>query len=205
MATVDNGGKGPHRSAEVNSEARLLVSAVTSTEADHNADKGNRWNINTGDITVTNATKLTLIYIKNTHATQPLFVTACVYNLGATTGGGGDVILTVVRNPASASDIAANANDCDIISNQNYGNTGSFAGVAYKGAVGETVAPATGERDGDSISTRSAANTGRIAIQLGAIVLTPGQSISLDYTPPVGNTSQVVQVALPCFFQDIVV
>ncbi len=192
-------GTGDGFSAEVNAEKRLVTSAVTSTESDHNADKGNKFNVNTGDITITDAVKFTALYIKN-NSDDPIFITAVIYNLGTTASGSGDVKIDVIRNP-TAGDIVTNANDCEMISNQNFGSSLTFTGDAFKGAEGETVVS-----DGEiSISTRSASATGRIVVSLGALVLKKGSSIAINYTPPTGNTSQTVQFAVSSFFQDIVV
>jgi len=196
MKIEDNTGDG--FGLRINKENRIFASSVTSTESDHNADKGNKYNMNTGDITVTNATETTVFYMRNDND-HPVFITALIYNLGATTGGGGDVVIDVIKNPLTG-DIIDNANAVEMNSNQNFGDTSVFTGGVYKGATGETLV------DGSkTISTRSASNTGRIFISLGAMILAKGSSMAINYTAPTGNTSQTIQVAASCFIQDIVV
>ena len=63
--------------------------------------------------------------------------------------------------------------------------------LCYKGATSEGVFT-----DGViTIPTRSASNTGRIVMSLGAIILPKGASLGIDYTPPTSNSSQIVQFA----------
>ena len=76
-----------------------------------------------------------------------------------------------------------------------------FNGDAFKGATAET-ASSGGTK---SRSIRSADNTGIIVQEVGAIILEKGSTLSIDYTPPTSNTSQIVQFSVEAFFQDIVV
>ena len=82
----------------------------------------------------------------------------------------------------------------------NYSSTNIMTGLFYKGATGET---ALGGSDGVAISTRSAANTGRIFISLGAMTLPKGTALGIDYTPATSNTSQICQFAIACHIRDI--
>jgi hypothetical protein len=181
--------------AKVDSNKRLNTATITETESDHSCDASiaERYNVNTGDLTLTNATKTSVLYIKNT-GTYPIIITSLIYNLGATTSGTGDVLIEVIRNP-TLGDIVTNANNVQIgttsNANQNFGSANSMTGLFYKGASGETAFT-----DGAvSISTRSAANTGRIVITLGTLTISKGSSIGINYTPPTSNTSQKVQFA----------
>lgn len=195
---IKNGATGD--TAKVNPLGYLKVVAVTEPLIDHACDTGiaQKFNINTGDITLTSASKTSLLYIKNTSTLGDLVVTALIYNLGNSTGGSGDVKIDILRNP-TAGDIITNANNVavgtGVEANQNFGAANVLTGQFYKGASGET--PFT---DGSiSIATRSASMTGRIVITLGAVTIPAGSSLGVDYTPPSGNTSQTVQVAASCF------
>lgn len=183
--------------AHVDVNQHLHVESVTREEKDQAAKFGWKFNINTGDITITNSTKITALYIKNT-GDYDLVISTLIYNLGNTASGTGDVLIEVKRNP-TAGDIITNANNCDVgagvSANQNFGSTETMTGLFYKGAQGET---AVSGGDGVSISTRSASNTGRLIISLGAVELPKGSALSVDYTPPGSNTSQIVQFAAAC-------
>lgn len=183
---------------EINEENRALASAVTSTECEHNTDKGNSFTINTGDITLTDATETTLLYILN-ESDDPIFIPRINLYPGASTGGTGDIVLSIIKSPASGA-IITNANNCDIISNQNHGSFKPFVGKAYKGATAE--APTAGTT---TSSTRYSTFVDTKPVSDNLIILPKGTSLAVNYTPPASNTSQTVQVSTTVFFQDIVV
>jgi hypothetical protein len=181
--------------AKVDSNLRVHTSGVNEGLADHACDSGiaEKYNINTGDLTLTDANKTSVLYIKNNGDDDMVF-TALIYNLGATASGTGDVVIEILRNP-TAGDIITNANDCQVGSgvsaNQNFGSTNTMTGLFYKGATSEGVFG-----DGAvTVVTRSASNTGRIIISLGAMILPKGSSIGINYTPPASNSSQICQFA----------
>jgi len=181
--------------AKVDTNKRLHTAGVNEELRDHACDSSiaQKYNINTGDLTLTDANKTSVLFIKNT-GDDDLVVTALIYNLGATTSGTGDVLIEVLRNP-TAGDIVSNANDVAIgpgtSANQNFGSTNTMTGLFYKGATSEGVFS-----DGMvTVSTRSATNTGRIVISLGAVILPKGASLGVDYTPPTSNSSQICQFA----------
>lgn len=182
--------------AKVSKNQRLEVEAINLVEKDRAAIVGWKFNINTGDITLTNATKTSVLYVKNTDE-YDLSLNAFIYNLGATTSGSGDANIDAIRNP-TAGDIITNANNVEIgagvEANQNFGSTNTLTGLFYKGATGET-ALSGGNK---TIATRSASSTGRIFLDLGNLILPKGTSIGFNYTPPAGNTSQTVQFAIAC-------
>jgi len=187
--------------AKVTTNRRLQTASISSAQADHACDSGieQKFNVNTGDITLTNAIETSVLFIKNT-SDDDFVITALIYNLGATTSGTGDVLLNIIRNP-TAGGIVTNANDTEVgpgvSANQNFGSTNTLSGMFYKGATGEAVFS-----DGAvSILTRSASNTGRIVISLGAVVLPKGASLGVNYTPPASNTSQTCQFAAACYLR----
>jgi len=199
MSIVIKDGAGNGKAAKVDTNNRLRTASLTTVKSEESANTADRYNINTGDITLTNATETSVLYIKN-NEDKDLVVTTFIYNLGASTLGSGDVKIDIIRNP-TAGDIVTNANNVlvgtGVSSNQNFGSNKSLAIDAYKGASGET----TFTDGAVSVSTRSASNTGRIVIALGAIVLPKGSSVGINYTPPSLNTSQVVQFAAACYLQ----
>jgi len=138
-----------------------------------------------------------MLYIKNT-GDDDLVITALIYNLGNSSNGTGDAVIDVIRNP-TAGDIVTNANDCQVgpgvSANQNFGSTNTMSGFFYKGATSEGVLG-----DGAlTVSTRSASNTGRIIISLGAVIMPQGATLGVEYTPPASNTSQIVQFAAAAY------
>jgi len=190
-----------HTGAHVDSNQHLHTEAVTRVEKDQADRQGWKFNINTGDITLTNATLTSVLYVKNT-ANDDIIIDSLIYNLGNTTSGTGDVVISVLRNPDAGSMIT-NANDVlvgpTVVANQNFGSTNLMTGLFYKGATGET---ALSGGQGTTITTRSSSATGRIFISLGSMTLPKGSSLGINYTPPTSNTSQICQFALACHVRD---
>ena len=185
---------------KVTKKGYLKTVAISENVKDHACDSGieQKYNINTGDITFTNDSVTSVLYIKNEAATGDLVLEAFIYNLGNTTSGSGDVKIDILRNP-TAGDIVSNANNvlvgAGVSANQNFGSPNTLTGKFYKGASAETVFS-----DGDvTVTTRSPSSTGRIVVSLGAMVLPRGTSVGLNYTPPSGNTSQICQFAVSCY------
>jgi urease beta subunit len=179
---------------------RVLTEGLNETEAEAASLKGYKFNINTGDITLTNATETTVLYIKNT-GNYPLVCKTFIHILGNTTGGSGDGKVDIIRNPTSG-DIITNANDVligpGISANQNYGSRNTLSGNYFKGASGESVISAS---DGVHITTRLSSSVGRIPISLDGIILPINASVAVNYTPPTGNTSQIVQFACSAYIR----
>lgn len=182
-----------HDGMHIDANYRGHTQSVQEDERDHACAEGWKFNINTGDITLTNATLTTVLYVKNT-GDYDMVISALIYNLGATTSGTGDVVISLYRNP-TAGDIISNTNDCEVgpgvSANQNFGSTNVMTGLFYKGASAETAVSG----GANSILTRSSSNTGRIFISLGAMVVPQGASFAINYTPPTSNSSQICQFA----------
>jgi hypothetical protein len=137
------------------------VQSVSEQIRDHACTTGieQKYNINTLDITLSNDTETSLLYVQNGNSTYDLV--------------------------------------CSIFIYQNTGSTRVLQGKFYKGASGETAFT-----DGDvTVSTRSASHTGRIAINLGNYTVAPGTAVGVNYLPPTGNTSQIVEVAMACYLK----
>jgi hypothetical protein len=181
--------------AHVTSKQRLSVLAVSETERAHAGSLGWKFTINTGDITITNSTKVSLLYVKNT-GVYDMAITRLIINAGTSTDGAGDYLVDVLRNP-TAGDIITNANQVrtgyGVGANNNFGSTNVMTGDFFKGAQGET---ALSGGDGIPTAMRSNAPNQRLAIDLSTIVIPRGQALGVDYTPAPSNTSQTVQIVL---------
>jgi hypothetical protein len=191
ISGTGNGGYG----WKIDSDNRGHVTAITEAQIDHASENGNRYNINTGCLTLTNASESAVLYIKNNEC-DDIHISSLVYNLGASACGSGDWKICVIRNP-TAGTVVCCATAVDVNSNQNFGSNKTLTADVYKGGQGKTLT------DGNrSIATRSPSN-GRIIISLGALVLQKGSSLGVKITPPSGNTSAVVQVAAPLYIQKL--
>ena len=98
---IESGGNVPNR-AIVDAGGRLRTRAITELEEHHANEEGNAYNINTGNITLTNDTDTPVLYIKNNEASD-LVVAALAFGVKPSTGGSSTDLpeVTVVRNPTA--------------------------------------------------------------------------------------------------------
>jgi len=180
--------------AWVDTEHRILANAISETASSKASDDGDAYNINTGDIVLTNASESTVLYVKN-NEDRDLIITDVIFLIGNSTGGTGDLLAAIFRNPTAGTTVT-NANDTEMKSNKNYGSTNVLLADAYKGAQGETLT------DGE-ISFRSRLNGAakQYGISTGDIILPKGISIGIKITPQSSNTSTTLEVALACYLR----
>lgn len=196
MAVIESGGVTNHRMV-VDSDGRAHVDAHTETAGIAHTRLGHSYNINTGDITLTNATKITALYIKNT-GTKDWVVDAVIYLTGNSTGGAAtsDFVYTAILNP-TAGDIITNTNNVDTNTNRNAGSSNSLTGVAYVGAQGETAVSGGTNLFGTRLS-----GSGRTSVPI-PIVIPKSKSLAVDFTPKASNTSVTFQVAVSLYEQNL--
>jgi len=188
-------GTGRGYTAKVNSENQLNVASI-STPAEENASThGLSYNINTGIITLTNTTKTPVLYIKNNEDLD-LVIGSLIYQTGASTGGSGNILVEVVRNP-TAGTIVSNAVAVEMNINRNFGSSRALSVNAYKGATGNTLTDGT-----KAFESILATATQRIAVATGAIIIPKGASIAIQITPSTGNTSMAVEFAVACYLKE---
>lgn len=188
-------GTGKGYLAKVDSDNRLYTKAITSTEQEHESSNGLAYNINTGIITLTNATKTPVLYLKNNEEFD-LVIDTVLYMTGASTGGSGNVLVEIVRNP-TAGTIVSGASDVEMNVNRNFGSTRSLSVNAYKGATGNTLTD--GVKFIESILSTA---TQRVAVSVGAVIIPKGSSIAIQITPPTGNTSMATEWAISCYLTE---
>ena len=188
-------GTGKGYLAKVDSDNRLYTKAIVSTEQEHESANGLAYNINTGIITLTNATKTPVLYLKNNEEFD-LIIDTVLYMTGASTGGSGNVLVEIVRNP-TAGTIVSGASDVEMNVNRNFGSTRSLSANAYKGATGNTLTD--GVKFIESILSTA---TQRVAVSVGAVIIPKGSSMAIQITPPTGNTSMATEWAISCYLSD---
>ncbi len=193
MSLIEDGTGGGYQ-AKVSANKRLYTNSVTIDENLEATKTGRSYNINTGVITLTNATETPVAYVKN-NETEDLHITAIAVGVGPTTGGSGGIPkITIIRNP-TAGDIITSPTNVDINSNRNYGSASTLSVDAYKGATGDTMT------DGDAHLLFFQAPSGRLFATIDEII-PKGSSIGVKFAPQSGNTSQDVYVAFICHLED---
>lgn len=181
--------------ARVTPNQRLQTISVSETERAHAGSLGFKFTINTGDITITNTTKLSLLYVKNT-GVYDIAIARFIVNAGTSTNGAGDYLTEIIRNP-TAGDIITNANQVEVGygvgANNNFGSTEVLTGDMFKGAQGET---ALSGEDGNTLMVRSSSPNQRLSIDLTTMVIPRGQTLGVNFTPAPSNTSQTIMIVL---------
>jgi len=194
-------GKGSGKEAGVDSRNRLITATISESESNNATFQGTKYNVNTGTVTLTSAAKTSILYLKNNEESD-VVIDALIYNIGVTSGGSGDIHVDIIRNPTAGA-IVTNANNVAIgtgpEANLNFGSSRTLTADMFVGATGESVLT-----DGDEIiKTINPTPTGRIFISPGGGFLIPkGKSVGINYTPPVGNTSQEVQFAFNLYIKE---
>ena len=195
MAEIIQDGTGKSYAAKVDVNGFLHVDSVSTDRESYNSQKGYSFNINTGLITLTNAaTDNAVLYVKN-NEDSPLVLTNVFYQTGASTGGSGNIIVSVYRNPTTGT-IVSGASAVEINANRNFGSSRTLAIDAFKGATGTTFTNGT-----KALESILATATQRIAVSAGAITLPKGSSIGIQIKTPTGNTSMAVEFALACYLE----
>lgn len=191
---IDGTGKGSR--AKVDADFRLHVDSVSRDQDQQSALKGTSFNINTGTITLTSANESGVFYITYT-GDEAMIIKEILVIVGTTTGGGGDAEVKILRNP-TAGTIVSNATNVETNANRDFSSSNQYPGVVYKGDEGNTL---TGGTDFAS-TTRSSFGT-VISFDASVIVLKKGNSLGVKYTPPAGNTSQTIKVAVTAFEETV--
>lgn len=182
-------GTGRGYSAKVNEFGQVSTRSVSSSLENFGATQGYTFNVNTGSINLTSANASALLYLKN-NGEDDLYISSIGYLLGNSTGGAGDLLVEVIRNP-TAGTIVTNAVDAPIISNKNFGSSRPLNADVYKGAEGNTFT-------GGSVAYQSLLNSSakQYTIATGSVIIPRGSSIGVTVTPQAGNTSMDAQVFL---------
>jgi hypothetical protein len=190
----DGTGKGGY-GVKVDSSSRLYTNSVNRPHNDDASLSGDSFNINTGIVSLTSANKSAVFYLENT-GTKPIVLTALFYLIGNSTGGSGDMLITVIRNP-TAGTIISNGVVAEMAGvNRNFGSSKTLEATVYKGVDGDTFT--NGDKLIESIFNQSPS---RSVVGLGTIVLERGNSIGIEITPATGNTSLDVEFATSAFIE----
>lgn len=187
MSTIENGGAGVKVGMHVDKNEQAHVFAITEDEQKQAAEKGNEYNINTGEIAFsTNSTaRTTLLYFKNDEDTDYI-ITGVAVGLGTRSVTITDAAnVFIVRNPLTGTTIT-NTNAVDMKSNTNFGSTNTLKSttLAYKGADGE------GVTSGGTDHALLYMTDGRLYANIN-IELPKGSSLAVEFD---GNTSGTFNV-----------
>ena len=190
MSIIED-GKGQGRNAEVDKNNRLQVKSVSEGFNVEAAILGDNYNINTGAITLTSADNSAVFYLKNTN--EELFIiTEVIVILGTSTGGSGDTVVKIIKNPTTGT-IISTATDADNVENRNFGSSKLFGGHVFKGVEGDDFT------NGSEFANTTRSTNAVINFDADVMVLPKDSTVGVEVEPATGNTSQVVKVAVVGF------
>ncbi len=189
-------GLGNGYRAQVDSDHRLHVNSVTRTQAEQAALLGEAYNMSTGSIELTDANASCIAYFKY-QGVDPFVIAEILAIPGETTGGSGNALIQILKNP-TAGTIIDNAVPFSAINNRDFSSFKNIAedALIYKGAQGDTL---TGG-ESFAITTRSNFDI-PVTFDAANIILKKGNSLGVCITPPAGNTSQSWVVAIVGFVE----
>lgn len=187
------GGNNPQNTAHVDSRGRVQARSASLSEQEQSSLDGEAFNLNTGTVTLTNDTETGMLYLKN-NGSRDLSVKRVFFNIGASTGGSGEIYAKVYANPTTGTLITAGTEL--VARNFNTGSNKVITGDIKQGATGSTVTNGTVLVDflipSDSV---------RISVPFEAIIIPQGSAIAISFQAPSGNTSIPVQVGINCYIE----
>ena len=95
MSEMIGDGTGHGYQAKVDNLNRLHTHGTVRTEEEFGAIAGQTYNVNTSTISLTSANESAVLYFKN-ESNENVFISNIGFLLGNSTGGAGDVHLTVL-------------------------------------------------------------------------------------------------------------
>lgn len=189
-------GTGKGYSAKVDSHNRIHTDSINTEREEAQSQRGYSYNINTGNITLTNASTANgVLYLKN-NEDYNLVISNFFYNFGNSTGGSGNMYVDIIRNPSTGT-LISGATAVDITANRNFGSSRALSVTAYKGSTGTTITDGT-----EFIKSIFNTSAQRVALSAGAITIPKGSSIGIKFTTPSGNTSLICNFAIACYLED---
>lgn len=190
MNTTIKDGTGAGYGVQVTKSNKIQTLSVTEDISAHHCFEEEAYNVNTGTISLTSAGESGALYFKNLEDTE-IIISAFFYLLGTNTGGSGDTLVQVHRNPTGGTLISNGTTITPV--NRNFGSSKTLNATVLKGAEGLTVT-------GGSVVIESIfPSVGRQVISVGAIVLPRGSSVAISITPPTSTTAQDIQMALSLY------
>lgn len=184
MAEIIKDGTGSGNTAKVDENNRLSVKALILPEDLEASLIGCAFDVSSGQITLTNATCNSLLYILNNECGN-LVVDAIFVDTGTSTGGSAATGQITWHLGPTGGTVVSELCDAQVL-NRQIGASCTLTANAYKAAaISKTL---TGG------STVSFPSNGGLFTK--PFIIPKGQAFGISYQPPVGNSSQVVQVGL---------
>jgi hypothetical protein len=187
-------GTGTGREVQVDKDNRLKVQAVNETVAQNATHEGLSYNVNSGLVTLTDATEQGILYLKN-NEDLALHISTIILIMGPSTGGATTDTSRIrfYKNPSTGT-LISSASNADTSSNRNFSSSRLLVADAYKGDGSATVT------DG-SVHIESLVSPGNRAVFAIDELLSKGDTIAITIEPNDSNTSMKTMAAIVCFLE----
>ena len=187
MRIEDGTGKGYE--AKVDAAHRVSINGKVQTHSEDATDRADSFNINSGLVTLTDASVQGVLYIKN-NEDRDFHIQSIETKLGPSTGGvATDTCrVQVIKNPTTGT-LISEATAGDVNSNRNFGSSLVFTADVFKGDASATVTDGT-------VHIESLLSPNSREIFNIDEVLTKGDSIAITFEAPDSNTSMKVMAAV---------
>lgn len=189
--TIRNATNGQR--ATVSPSGRLWTYTSMETIEQTATEEGNAWNLNTGVISLTNASESAVMYLKNNSST-PFFISSLAFGIDTLDAPTARSLITLVRNPTGGTIVSA-ANNASMIQNRDFGSNKLFNGDVYKGAQGSTV---TG---GNDIAIFHSGSNQRLFASIN-FFLPQGTSVALKVDLNNANGGDVYAAIIGFFYEE---
>ena len=181
-------GTGSGNTAQVDISNKLNTRAIISPSIHEAAEVGEAVFVSSGFVTLTTTCQSAILWYQNDED-RDLLISEVFFTVGPSSGGTGSVSFAFRKNATGLSSAVGDA----LFTNPNFGSETVFCSTSERGEEGATV---TG---GCPTAGFFIALNGTTELS-ATLVIPKGNSISVQVTPPAGNTSVTVAVALRSFF-----
>ncbi len=181
------------KTAAVDNGNRQSTTAVTTTSQGDATERADSYNINSGDVSVTDASEQGIVYVLN-NETRDLHVAAIVCIVGVSAAGTTNKI-RIYKNP-TAGTLISGATLVDINSNRNFGSNKILSVTAYKGDGSSTVTDGT-------VHIQSIGGTSNSRIFFGIDEILPtGSAIAVTFEITANAAGVDCEAAVICHLAD---
>jgi hypothetical protein len=185
-------GTGSGTLAKVDPKNRVSIFGVTSEYLTAAIREGAAFSVLTGDIELTTDGESAVFYICNNES-SPMVIDSITVGYNSSTGGSGQPKIGTFQQADTGTIIDA-AVPCLVV-NQRIGSANTINIKTYRGFEGATIVGV-----GGSATMMQAAPA--YETNLPKLVIERGRCSAITITPPAGNTSMIVNIALRVYLLD---
>ena len=180
-------GNSPLNETSVDTDGRLYTRTIASSESEAALAEGERFSAYTATMTIVNANRNAVLYIRNLENRDIVF-TGVTVGTGTSTGGADNIIVVEQVGGIVSTDAIIVAANTSTLVNSNAGSANEFTGISFKGPTADFAVGSAGAASGVR---------GDFTMPMEFEVLSQipkGGEIGVVITPPAANTSMDVSI-----------